>query len=605
MPIVATPDQIRILREDAHRLVVPAMVVWDLPETARARALMACCTFFDGTQHNHLTEAWTGGERAAGMGYLEERVQPPPGFVASNAAPAAGGWSMRKPDCPHGLTRQVVSRFTDLLLSEVARPMLTTPGDSDTGPTVNQLMESSETWSSLQQARDYKGAMGSSAIVASVVKGEPTSEALMPCHLWVRQWAAVPGWVPEEVIEQKLVTKQVEDPENPGELITENVWKTRVWTTTHEIVYEDVPEDFGEDDDDDEVSEIPVKEENIIEHRAGRCPVVWMQNTRNTASPEGTEDFRGAYQESDKLDRNRSFGVRATIANTDPTLVHSDHDRNLRSNVMRRKGYGATLETSPEGKYTLLETSGASVDMSWNTSERLRHDILQTVACVIMDPETMGSYRSGEALQMLWLAMEARAGRLRVPLGLEIRQIASIWATLAREWKVSSTEEENPTGIVLPPREVKEDGKDTKYEVYQPGKGRYVDVKWGAFHRPTMIQFQAMAGALTTANGAKPVLSQQTATEIAVNLLSLGSPDDELARLEAERESAMKEMQESMKGAGASMFPGLDPEGDKGEARERDAAAGAKGKADGKAAKSDAKDAKEKAEKGKPTAESE
>ena len=580
------PELSRIteLAQASREITPPTMIVWDLPETERAVALTQAASFYDLRQHSHCEFNWAGGTRGAGTAYLDERLKPT-GIVMTNAASEA--WSARKPDTPHGLGRQVTATFTDLLLSEIGRPMLRCPADKDTEAFIGQVMDTSKSWASLQTARDMKGAQGSAAIVLAVEDGEPTSEPLNTRHLWVREWRSKIDWVPAEVVEQKIVTVQRETEDG---IETVRVWRTRVWDEVAVYYYEDVDEDWGQDDKTGKRDgEKPIPFVEAIEHQAGRCPVVWMQNTRNTESPEGQPDFAGAYEQSDRADRVRSFATRATIANTDPTLLYKDHERVRRRNPMIRKGHGARIETSPDGDAKLLETSGASVEMAWKTYAELRHDILQTVACVIVDPDNAGSYRSGEALAMLVRRMEARASRLRIPLGDEIQQIARLWCELGRSLGVSSEEEEEAEGIVLPPRVTEDEGNpdaDPKIEPFKAGRGRYVQVKWGVYHHPTMVQLQAMAGALTTANGAKPVLSARTTTELAAAYLSLGSPEDEMRRLREEREANMQQMSGAM--GGASQFGELDPEGNDEVAAERSKNDDKVAEAKSKAAKSDA-----------------
>lgn len=579
-------SQLRALRTDAREVQPPDMIVWHLPDTERAKLLLARYSFYEGCQHNHCKLDFGGMRREPGEAYLNARLKEK-GIIYTNAA-QTDNWSDRKPDTPHSLGRQVVERFTDLLVGEVCRPMLKCPADDNTEAYIAQIMKSSQSWASLQQARDYKGAMASAAIVLGVVNGKPTSEAIKTCHLWVQEWEAEPNWVPRVVLEQKLVSLQVPDDDEPGTLIVKQMWQTRVWDDTHLYIYKDVPEDW---DDKEEMRPIPIDE--IIEHKAGRCPVIWMQNTRDTESPEGNEDFKGVYEQSDRVDRVRSFSTRATIANTDPTLAYKDSDRNRRRNPMSRKGHGARIDLSPEGDAKLLETSGSSVEMAWGTEQKLRSDILQTVRCVILDPESITAFKSGEALLILWRAMEARASRLRIPLGDEIGQIAVTWATLGRNWGVTSTETPETDGIILPPRVIKEgDGEKEILSVHDPGNGRYIDVQWGVFHTPTATQLQALIGALTTANGAKPILSQQTTTEIIAAILGLDSPDDENRRLREEREQAMKEMEQAM--GDGSPPPGMDKAGDRALAKDRDQASKATAKAGDRAASAEKKTEKPK-----------
>ncbi len=54
--------------------------VFNLHETARAKTLKMCETFYTGTHHDHLAHGWDGSSRDPGVGYLHERLRPQ-GFV--------------------------------------------------------------------------------------------------------------------------------------------------------------------------------------------------------------------------------------------------------------------------------------------------------------------------------------------------------------------------------------------------------------------------------------------------------------------------------------------------------------------------------------------
>lgn len=558
------PADVTAMKRVVVGYVPPTMYVWGLNATNRARHLEHLRSFYDGTQHNHQDSGWNGTKRIPGVAYMNERLNPM-SFVPGYTQEPAPGWGNRRPDTPHGIHRQIVTRFTDLVLSDTSRPSVTVPSDPSAESYVSVIMDISNTWSSLQQARDYKGSCGSAAVALSVVDGIPTSEALMTSNLWVRSWAQGPDWVPSEIIEQKLVTEEVASEERDGVIETISVWRTRVWTQTHLVLYRDVPEDYNVAVDGsalDEMPSIPVDE--VYEHRAGRVPVVWMQNTRNTESPEGEEDVRGTFENSDKLDRVRSFAVRATIANTDPTLVRSDEQRFIQRNLMVRKGHGSEIRVSEKGSVRLLETSGSSVEMAWKTANTLRHDILQAASCVIVDPDTAPAYKSGEALIQLYLAMFARASRLRVPLSSEIRQIVEIWLSIGRSLGVASTEDDDEAQIgklVLPPRVEKNEDGEIDVSRHDPGRARHVQIRWGEFHKLTMAQVQALLGSLVTANGANPVLSRRTATELAVTALGVGSVEDELERIAEDQKEDLASAARDLARSG-SMFPGVDVAGD-------------------------------------------
>ncbi len=569
MPQVIAPAE---FRRGAQTFTAPAMLVWHLPSTDRAKSL--CCreTFFSGTQHTHKQANWTGQSRDPGVGYLAERMEPQ-GFVSTNSATVP--FAQRRPDAPNSLHRQIVTRFSDMLLGEMARPNLSVPADETTEAYIHAIFDASDSWATLQQARDIKGRLGSAALAVSITEGEPATEAINPINLWVMEWEHKVRWVPRIVVEQKLISKQViRDPnedspktkawqsvEEKSPLETRKFWRTRVWTDTHVINYVDVEEDWAKDDPD---RPIPVEDET--EHKAGRCPVIWMQNTRNLESPEGEEDYVGTYEVSDKLDTIRAFTCRSTIANTDPTLIVKDTPARLRRNPAMAKGHGHKIDVDTAGDVKLLEASGDPVRTAIELAKILRHDILQTSCTVIMDPETLGTYKSAESIRLMMKPMEARAGRLRVPLTCEIQQLCDLWITLGNSWGVISIEDHHMDigrmrdaiahPIILPPRVlVQEDEKDfelddkgmpptperkeAELEPHQVGAGRWVDVQWGPYLRPTPTELLAASQALTTANGMKPLLSQETSTAVMTGFLGNGSPEDERERLELEKHKGM------------------------------------------------------------------
>jgi hypothetical protein len=569
MPQVIAPAE---FRRGAQTITPPNMLVWHLPSTERAKTL--CCreSFFCGTQHTHKPANWSGQSRDPGVGYLAERMKPQ-GFVSTNSATVP--FSQRRPDSPNSLHRQIVTRFSDMLLGEMARPNLAVPADPTTEAYIHAIFDSSDSWATLQQARDIKGRLGSAALAVSVVEGEPATEALSPIHLWVMEWEDKVRWVPRVVVEQKMITKQVrrdpDDDDPPGSeawqstdpkspLETRNFWRTRVWTDTHVINYQDVEEDWDKDDPE---RSIPI--EDMAEHRAGRCPVIWMQNTRNLECPEGEEDYIGTYEVSDKLDTIRAFTCRSTIANTDPTLIVKDTPARLRRNPATAKGHGHKISVDVAGDVKLLEASGDPVRTAVELAKILRHDILQTSCTGIMDPETLGTYKSAESIRLMMKPMEARCGRLRVPLTCEIQQLCEIWIDLGTNWGVVSIEDRDSDQssdggqqpIILPPRVIIEENDDEDYELdengnppapernetvlepHEVGEGRWVDVQWGPYLRPTPTELLAASQALTTSNGQKPLLSQETCTSVMTGFLGAGSPEDERERMEHEKHKGM------------------------------------------------------------------
>lgn len=563
---------------DTDQLSAPIQVgVLDLHKTSRYEELEARQAYYRQVQHDHREFSWDGIPRDAGTAYMNERLRPQ-GFVPSNAIP----YHSRRPNAPYPLGRQVISSFTDMVFGTSGQPGIEAPADEDTAKFLVEILETSETWDTLQSCRSYAGACGSSAILLAVEDGEPTTTRLNTKDLWVVEWEDRPGWIPAAVVEQKRVAKQVKNED--GKIETVTVWRTRYWDREVSVAFEDVDDAWAKEHDDE-----PIPIVDVVAHRAGRCPVVWLQNTRETGCPEGETDIDGVEELADRLDELQSFAVRASKANTDPTLVYKDSDRNRKRNPIIRKGHGNRIEVSPEGDAKLLETSGSSIEMAWRGVGELKSEILQTASCVIVDPQTAGTYKSGEALQLLWRAMEKRCDRLRRPLKSAIRQICRIWIDLGLAFGVSSEETPKDGTIILPPRvdveEIEPEDqpappvstepapvgspesppkpsppipmlperpeREKKITVHKVGTASSIRVVWSPYHKLTASQLQAMIAAMTMSNGQKPVLSQETATREVVAFLGRTDADEELDRIHEEKESGVGMMASLMGGGEA------------------------------------------------------
>lgn len=548
--------------DDDRAFELPDIYVMRVQKTARSAELRGKQAYLRQTQHDHRNLSWDGVPRDPGVGYMRERLQPS-GFVVSNGAPYAN----RRPSCPYPIGRQVIRAFTDMVFGASA-PDLASPADPDTGRYCAAFLQQADLWDTLSESRDFAGSCGESAILIEVIEGEPSSERINTADCRVLEWENTKGWVPRAIVEQRLVEVTEENPETK-EVETVTKWRTRYWDDQIAVTFKDVPEDYGKG----EREPPPIPVDDFEEHGAGRCPVIWYQNTRNSKSPAGESDLDGVHETADQLDKLQSMTVRASNANTDPTLVYKDEDRNRRRNPQLRKGYGARIDVGPNGDAKLLETSGSSIETSWEGVERLRGEILQTTGAVIVTPESASSYKSGKALQMLWRTMESRCSmRLRVPLTGVIQQACKIAIAYGQEFGVSSLEDEQPEGVVLPPV-VTEPSKEEKEEApedeppkpiltaHSVGNARYIEVRWSPYHEPTAEDLLAYASALSNANGAKPLISKETATREFVNIVGNVDADEELERIASEHEAGMDEFTSAV-GAGGLTPPPPTPAND-------------------------------------------
>ena len=515
--------------------------VMGIRETERAKRLAQCRAFFDGSQHDHLGRQWDGSSRDPGVGYLHERLKPQ-GFVPVQAIP----YGMRKPDTGMPLPRQITNRFSEMLLGQGRAPDMMVPADVATERYLVAIFEESMTWDVLMEARDIAGSCGCSAIVPSVIDGVPTAEVLMPYDIHVFRWKNGANWEPLEVVEQRLVDRVVPDPDT-GRLEVQKYWRTRMWTETHVIHFDDVPEDWEAD------KPIPFSAENKVEHRAGRCPVIWYQNTRNTKSPDGDPDCDGTWHLIDQLDRIMSQVYKAARANVNPMLHVKEEERLRRKlgNVTK----GGLVTTSAVGDAKYVEMKGSSVTVGLEVVASLRQEVLQTAECVIVDPSTAGAYKTGEALQLLWRAMEAKTNRLRVMLAQALRELVKVWLELGRAMKVANLEDVSPgEGILLPP--VVEHVEPTEDEIAsgerpQPklstqsvGTGSHVELKWPPYWNPTAKQVADLATAMSTAKNAQ-VLSNETRVNEMAKLLGI-DPGDEFLKVKREQLLAQRAADEAL-----------------------------------------------------------
>lgn len=562
----------------------------------RYRELEAWWTFYDGRQHDHCTADWAGRGRKKEETYLQYRQRekgPPPRQNRVNH-------DDRRPNVPMGLVQRGVDRFTETTCGKQAS--IGVRGDESSTLAFGALAEVSDFWDAITETETIGGACGSSAVVPEIIDGIPSHVVYLPHKLYVRKWADKARWIPEEVIYQTQIDVEVLD-EATRQVVTKTFVRTKMWTSEHTIAFKDV--DLSTYNPDDEL--VP-EEGGVLAHGWGRCPVVWHQNVRNTSSPDGQPDARNTanLEISDNVDKLASHAVKATRANTEPTVVRSDRDMMFMIHPTISKGVGNEIRTSESGKVGYLETNGDSVKMAWDSVDRLTLTFLRNTNCVIYDVDlamaARGTGDSGEALQQRAQSMQKRCNRKRVTLQRTISQLVKMWLDKMREVGITS-EDEDGDGIILPPRcytsepegPVEDEDADPdarsqaaaqalmgakmnpeavhtwrdmaqveeRYAPHEMGGGSSLDIRWPPYQELTPSQVQSYVQSLQTATGNKAVLSQQTGIELAA--VALGLPDGM-----AEKRRMLEE-----KAEGLERIQGLVGGGDPGDEAEDEAAAAA------------------------------
>lgn len=537
----------------------------------RYQQLAAWCQFYDGTQHDHCRADWAGRTIPARQPYLSGRVRMK-GFAGREIARVSH--DDRRPNVQLGLAQRIVDRYTETTCGRPAAVSI--PGDEDSSLALEASFQASDTWDAITELETIAGACGSAAIWTGVVDGEFCDEVLFPHEIYVRRWADRRRWIPAEVIHQVRVEVERRD-KKTGKVECVEMIKTRLWTETHCYTFAPVDPDEW---DREKPLELADDEDAVLEHHAGRCPVVWHQNTRSHRSPDGQPDMRTAanLELADMADRVASHAITATRRNTEPTIHRKDRDIMFMAVPAIAKGGGNEIRTSEAGDVKFLETDGRSVEMAWSGVDRLVLTVLRNTNCVIYDMDldmaSRGNGESGEAIQQRAASMHKRCNRKRVTLTSTLKQLARIRLSIMRTLGISSENEPEDNTVILPPRCFKDEIDDSpeefqarqqaaaegmlaikqspgnvlgwsdmghyreRYAPHQLGNGTAVVVRWPPYNDLSPAQTQAYVGAMSAASG-KAVLSQQTAIEMTSAALGLPDALAEKRRVLEERQAGM------------------------------------------------------------------
>lgn len=523
--------------------------VLHLERTEDAKRLGLRWRYYRACQHDDLPYDFDFRARQRGASYMQQRAL---GFdTLSNATAKDAPISSRRPSTPSSLLGEIVETYTAALLGPGRRPTVSVIGDPDSTQVLTQLFEAN--WDALFEVRLWAGAQGAAAILPRFVDGQVELRGLRAQDVYV-EWSSAPGWIPRVVIEQKLCESTYVDSET-GEVCSGRVWRTRAWDERYAYVYEDVPEDFGKPTEEGgpsqrkhgrdwiELSEAP------IEHRAGRCPVVWLPNTHSSEDPIGDTDVpEVSCERLDRLDVIDSMIVRGTIANCDPTLVIKDRLIERRMWPMRAKGFGQKIELSEAGDTKLLEMSGKTIETAILTAQRLEDSVSSRTGHIMIKPDQASAMQSGVALQILRGTQNNRIAVRRGPLGNAISQIAKILLNFVRAEGIKAIGAGGRGIEMSPVEQAREDDDEPTFDLPKLGPGRAIAVGWGELYSPTPTDLQALAQSSTLATGGRAVVSQRTAVGMFASLGQTGVPaETEIERIREEEKARVASFESSMK----------------------------------------------------------
>lgn len=531
-------------------LVGSAFDPGSLFHSQRSAELRFRASYFHCTQHNGKKYDWEGN--AAGP--AESRTTQP--FIGSSSPSQFIPLRLRRPAVPYRLGRKVVHAFTDFLFGHGRWPQMRSK-DAKTQASAEQLLKSGDVACRAMEARNLGGACGTAGLSWRFVDGLPVVCAHSGSLIHVVSWVDENTHVPAHVIELKQKVRLAVDPDD-GVLKPTSFWIRRDWTCAADVAFEPARV----------VTKEPivwrVDEAESRVHGDGFCHFVWVQNRPSEdESEDGTPDYAETYEQQDGLDVLNSTNYKGVNLNLDPTLAISvSEDENSFTTI--RKGSENALVLKAPGRAEYLQLN--DTEIGERTINLQRGQILEVVGCVLPDSDKVAAAASsGEALRIVYAPMIGATDFLRMQWGPAVARLVN---QMLRSWRslratpvlsqlpandvevldeatgepveVEPEYEERDQDLMLPALQVREPGPDGKEvvrdEPQDPGSGD-VDVEWGPYFKPSGDEKQKVTGAVGTATGGKPVLSQRTGVELVANLYDRDAADEWQA-VQAEAEAA-------------------------------------------------------------------
>jgi hypothetical protein len=457
---------------------------------------------------------------------------------------------MRRPSAPVRLGRVIVDSFTNLLFGENRFPSIRVEGDELSEDWLQAASRVGKLPQKMIQARAYGGSAGTVGVSWCFRNGKPRFEAHKAQNLFVHSWEDRLDLVPEHVSEVYLFSKIKWDGRAFNKIW---YWYRRDWTPDADIVYEDV---LFEPEKPDIVWIVDREKTNF--HGDGVCHLEWIQNLP-TDEIDGLPDYDGLYENFDLTDMIMSVITRGAVLNLDPTVkMRVDMDEVAHRGL--KKGSDNFLFVGKDGDADYLELGGQSIDAGIKLVESMRRFILETAQCVIPDPHEVAAQGvSSVAIKAMFAPMLAKTDILREQYGSAVERILGKLEKVARAKTTmpvmitdaaTGLEEQAQFEISLPPKIVDEPvidpltgqpaatGEMQSTQVERTlGPGGEIQLQWPPYFPPTPQDQSQITQSLTTATGAKPFLSQETATEAAARAYGV-DPSEEWKRVQAETKAA-------------------------------------------------------------------
>lgn len=487
---------------------IPPLPIRGIIDAERRNELLRLQSHLRGTQHATKKYDWDANI----MGSIQ--VQ---GYVKM---------SDRRPCVSRRIGKKIVKRLTTMICGHERFPEIVVEGDEDAQDYARELAKVAKFRTKFVEARNKGGATGSIAISWAFSDGKPTISIHSSPLVEVLKWKNFEEREPASVMKAYDYSKRVlED----GVMKKKTFWFVRYWDENVEVTWKKIPDSAA-----CEPSWVSWPHE-IVEHGAGICPVVWIQNIPDSDEVDGISDFDGQADDFDEIDRLASAVERGTIANVDPTLVIKD--RKGKDETIVRKGTGTVIYSPGGADY--LELEGTAVKTGMELVDNLEDSELEEAEVVMLDPkELSGSGVSAAALKTRFLPMLAKCDLIRDQYGEAITKILKSMLEAARRMGDEQM-------VVLEPRvetkhEKNEDGESSKETVLverTPGTSSNICLRWPPYFP---ADWKDKSDAVNTVKGAsgRQVLSQKTAVEALAPLFDIEDAEEELERIEEDQEVA-------------------------------------------------------------------
>jgi hypothetical protein len=496
-----------------------------LLSSARYRMLARRESYAECTQHHHKLADFDGNIRQPG---------PPTGVPTFAAAPAPFYVPLanRYPRAQYPLAKLINRAFSALIFGEGRCPELKYSGDKDATDYVSAIAVACDFWTKMHLARNWGGGAGTVGLSWCFHEGLPRVEVHRAKHLWVHEWADRQELVPAAVSE--VYTYPYEEWDEKKKRFVENwYWYHRYWDQTRDILFESRPVR----DEQGRVVEPDWVPEEFEEHNDGEAHFVWIQNVP-TDEIDGLPDYDGQQDDLDDLDVVYSVLTRGTTLNLDPTLVlKQDPQKKVspRGPTGVSKGSDNALTVGESGDAKYLELAGTSVTAGLALLDAKKKAILEVAQCILADPNQVAAAGiSSVALKIIYAPMLSVGNVYRSTYGKGGKRVLSAMMRVARD-------REDEEVLELPPRVKEEKDEETgeiteTLEERKPGESENLELKWPAYFQPTAADQTAAITTLSTATGAKQIISTRTANAEAAKAFGV-DPAEEWDRLQDEQDS--------------------------------------------------------------------